>query len=879
MRHTAQFLLILALLLASVGCHRSSSGSSESNSLFTDASLVYSPDYLIFTIGLDEGPFIPEFTAGNNSVGFPSAYEDLNFGVSPDLPEGIGFDPTDGSISGTASNTSLLISHTVTAYDGIEDLVSTEITLRVINDGPPSDLSYDYTEATFSLGSFIEPDHATVTGDVTEWSITPGLPTILSISQLDGTISGRLRESFPETEFVVTASNPHGSTQATLRFATGGELRSVWVGGDGIVVHEHSDHIGGLIPLTVRSGDFISDMVAMPDSERVYVAEYLEGRIVAYSVDPADQLPDGGTVAADLPGVISLAVVASGTRLLALVDNGMIVAFAIDPASGDLTTESAIAAPSPSIGDAIVTNPVSDLVYVPSTYSLAVYQSAPDLEYVHEIVMPDFTHDLVLDGTGRFAYALLADNTIAQYQVSTPEEIAAGSLALTPLATPIFDPDVSVLRDSATQGEQFYLLTSFPGLVIEYTIDTTTGELSSSTRAPVSVGLSPFKIEVAGGHHRGVIVLGDELLWSLLTGAEEQLYVHSTNMVRGAAFHLLTLKGPQNEILGPTRWVFSTHHETSTVRVYSYGAHGLFLEGEVATAEGPTGVVLDERNEHCYVPCETAGVVQVFDFDNVTGSMTLASLVEPGESPTQIVLDRSGRFAYVLDRETTLHGLQSYSIEADGALTPLANHGVANYALGITIDPLGSNLYLFSSLLGLVKWWGIDLTSGHLIPQSPQVGFEDIAGVPAFAPSGRFAYFAAPSAGELRTYTRGQDGRFTWLQTISAGTGTSGLAIHPVGSYIYAINPGSNDISAYIVNRESGLATEVSKSPFPTTGVPTSAAVASAARIVDPFRLLVGTSGAETGIASFHYRGSDEYIFTPMNTAPDALTANVALSD
>ncbi|MBT6452217.1 MAG: hypothetical protein HN891_05905 [Planctomycetes bacterium] len=82
----------------------------------------------------------------------------------------------------------------------------------------PCDLIYSILFLTVEEGELLIPLTPTVgCGTVSDWSVTPILPGGLTISQVDGTISGTPTTAGTDDDYVITASNSTGSTDFTLR--------------------------------------------------------------------------------------------------------------------------------------------------------------------------------------------------------------------------------------------------------------------------------------------------------------------------------------------------------------------------------------------------------------------------------------------------------------------------------------------------------------------------------------------------------------------------------------------------------------------------------------------------------------------------------------
>jgi hypothetical protein len=83
----------------------------------------------------------------------------------------------------------------------------------------PSNLSYAQPTLMATVGTAIAPDAPTVTGTVTAYSVTPTLPTGLSLDPAAGTISGTPSTAAASANYIVAASNATGKTTATLQIS------------------------------------------------------------------------------------------------------------------------------------------------------------------------------------------------------------------------------------------------------------------------------------------------------------------------------------------------------------------------------------------------------------------------------------------------------------------------------------------------------------------------------------------------------------------------------------------------------------------------------------------------------------------------------------
>ena len=139
--------------------------------------------------------------------------------ISPALPTGLNFNTNTGAITGTP----------VAASTGIFTISATNsfgtgtASVQIIVNAPPSSLTYYLSNQNFTTGIAIPNSTPSInagTGTVT-YTVSPGLPTGLSINPTTGIISGTPTIAVANANYTVTATSIYGSTTATVSFATG----------------------------------------------------------------------------------------------------------------------------------------------------------------------------------------------------------------------------------------------------------------------------------------------------------------------------------------------------------------------------------------------------------------------------------------------------------------------------------------------------------------------------------------------------------------------------------------------------------------------------------------------------------------------------------
>jgi len=193
-----------------------------------------------------------------------------SWSIAPALPTGLTINAASGMISGTPTVVSPEATYVVNASNA-SGFTQGTVQIVVVAPPAPTNLSYQQTSITAVVGTAITSDIPTVTGPVTAWSITPALPTQLSIDTTSGVISGTPNVASPQTTYTVSASNPTGAATTTLQI-------SVSAAGNG--------NVGFTYP--------VNNIVANVDQAITPDVPVLVGAFTSFNVAPA--LPYGMSI-------------------------------------------------------------------------------------------------------------------------------------------------------------------------------------------------------------------------------------------------------------------------------------------------------------------------------------------------------------------------------------------------------------------------------------------------------------------------------------------------------------------------------------------------------------------------------------------------------
>ena len=169
------------------------------------SSLTYSPNSFTLTKGTAMTTVTPTASGGTITT----------WSVSPSLPSGLSLDSSTGAISGTPSVVSSSTTYTITASN-TGGSTTADVTI-VVNDIAPTSISYSPNSFTLTKGTAMTTVTPTSSGGtITSWSVSPSLPTGLSIDTSTGAISGTPSAVSSSASYTITGSNTGGSTTATV---------------------------------------------------------------------------------------------------------------------------------------------------------------------------------------------------------------------------------------------------------------------------------------------------------------------------------------------------------------------------------------------------------------------------------------------------------------------------------------------------------------------------------------------------------------------------------------------------------------------------------------------------------------------------------------
>jgi 6-phosphogluconolactonase (cycloisomerase 2 family) len=195
---------------------------------------------------------------------------------------------------------------------------------------------------------------------------------------------------------------------------------------------------------------------------------------------------------------------------------------------------------------------------------------------------------------------------------------------------------------------------------------------------------------------------------------------------------------------------------------YGYGA---YTESVTVDPFGKFAYVTNSGDVYDYGD-GADGNVAMYTIDATTGALTSTGTINgncPGLCfPSSVVVDPSGKFAYVANGNTpgSAGSVFMYTINATtGALTSIGTIATGTNPVSVAVDP-----------------------------------------------AGKFAYVTNSNSNDVSMYTiNGTTGLLTPIGMIAAGLSPTSIAIHPSGKFAYVTNSNSNDVSMYSIDAATGV--------------------------------------------------------------------------
>ena len=490
---------------------------------------------------------------------------------------------------------------------------------------------------------------------------------------------------------------------------------------------------------------------------------------------------------------------------------------------------------------AVVANKMDNSI---STY--VVTSASGRLEWIGKVASDSHPESVTVDPSGQYAYA--ANNSsgkVSQYTIG-PD----GSLSPIGGGTVLAGAGPSSVTVDPS-GKYAFVANASSNDISAYTIDLSTGALSQINCSgggvcngnnflagtnPVSVTVHPsgkYAYTANGGSNNVSAYLIDASTGALTPIDSNPATLPIDNFVAGT--------NPVSVTITPSgKYAYVANNGSGDVSAYTVNVNtGALTPIDADSGTGgiqnfpagtnPVSVAVAPSGKYAYVPNFTDNNVSQYTIGADGGLIPMGTpSVGAGTNPESVLIDPSGKYAYATNSGS--NDLSQYSIGADGSLSPLipvtapAYNGPYSIALThgtASVSAVPKFAYAANFGSDDVSGYTIDGSSGALagIGSSPSSAGTQPYSV-AVDPSGKFAYVANYFTNDVSAYTiDAGTGALTRIdcgggagcngQNFLAGTNPFSITVDPLGRFVYVINFGTNDVSAYTIDASTGALTQI----------------------------------------------------------------------
>jgi YVTN family beta-propeller protein len=337
---------------------------------------------------------------------------------------------------------------------------------------------------------------------------------------------------------------------------------------------------------------------------------------------------------------------------------------------------------------------------------------------------------IAVDPAGKFAYVASegcaggAGGYVSMYTINP----TTGALAS--IGPPV--PSNDEFTDSVTVdpfGKFAYVASSGDvwdidfGSVLTYTINPTTGALTSTTGGTNGTGINgipEFFNSVALDPSGKFAYAADGGAFPLGSfGGTSSVSMYTINSTTGALTSVGVIAagtGPDSVAVDPAgKFAYATNFGSNDVSMYTIDAStgALASIGTIAAGTGPVSIAVDPAGKFAYVTNFGSNDVSMYTIDVTTGALTSVGTIAAGTNPVSVVVDPSGQFAYVPNSSS--NDVSMYTINATtGALTPIGTIAAGMSPTSIAVHPSGKFAYVTNSASNEVSMYSIDAATGAL---------------------------------------------------------------------------------------------------------------------------------------------------------------------
>ncbi len=350
-----------------------------------------------------------------------------------------------------------------------------------------------------------------------------------------------------------------------------------------------------------------------------------------------------------------------------------------------------------------------------------------------------------------------------------------------------------------TSVSRAYVANSGANSVTGYTIDKTTGALTSTGTTTTSIGSLPnaLTIDPRGGFLFVANLVSTSVSAFRIDAATGVLTSTGTATTGGSATSV--------NVDPSGRFVYVTNWDTGDVAAFTLDAStGALARTDCGGGSGcgsgnpmnfkvganaTSNIAFERAGKYAYLTAMSTNEIERYAIDQTTGALSSAVSVSAGPAgtnPTYVAIDPTGRFLYTANAGDSVNpaDLSAFTVSATtGTLSQIdcgggvgcngKNFKAGVYPNALTIDPSGRYLYVANANDNTVSAYAINTTTGALT---------EVTG--------------SPYRVNARSY------------------GVLSVATDPSGRFLYATSNQDNDVTGFAINGSTGALTVLAASPY-----------------------------------------------------------------
>ncbi|NOX43972.1 MAG: lactonase family protein [Gammaproteobacteria bacterium] len=600
---------------------------------------------------------------------------------------------------------------------------------------------------------------------------------------------------------------------------------------------------------------FPTAVITHPSSRFLYVASKVSDEIDIYQINSRSgrlKLLQGKSVSAGrAPHLFAMAP--SGDYLYVALRSGGIAVFTVNNNDGTLTPVPG----SPFLAEkrtrSVVVHPGGQFVYASNAHSnsisayrvnsktgaliplpnapFAAGDKAPMGKFMDPMLdMPSaagaMPYYVAIDPTGKFLYVTNWNSaSVSAFRI----DINTGQLSPvngSPFSSG-FNPYVVVVHPS---GRYVYVSGYTPNVISGYSIESTSGALTSISNSPYEThGNFPIAIQfdkegkvayVSNYKSNNISIFDIDLQTGALSftdliqtrsGPRDLSLVAGTNLVAGASQAAGTKKTTDDY-----PYLYAINSDTDMLMAYKKSpiTEKWNKVASVRTGKNPSAIAIHPLSNVVYVANKTSNNISSFQLNTKTQQFmsVKGSPYSVNKSPSAITFDTNGRFLYITNQGS--NKMSVFEVNTDSGMliqTNSTHFSTGPEPLTITIDPSDRYAYVLNTGDNSISLFRYRTADSPLIDNLSRVGGVFQTGDKPVSltvdSSGRFLYVANKNTKNISAYL--VDVQSGFLQSLKGapfnvqGSPVS-LITHPRKSYLYVLNRDPNNIVIYKIDKIKG---------------------------------------------------------------------------